>query len=193
MKMNRRNALLGIGAIATGGGALFGSGAFSQVNADRNVTIDLNADKTAGTNVELVANSSSSIANNSSGNNTNQLGVAASNLNVDATTEFDAVFDITQNSGGSRLFSVSNVSFNKGTVTLFADSSLNSNDIGGDIGDLNSKYVTLSDGAKLTVGLKVEASDTTTGSETNQITVEVVDEESDFTHSPGDSGYTETN
>jgi len=47
MKMNRRNALIGLGAIATGGGALFGSGAFTSVEADRTVSVDTAGDGSA--------------------------------------------------------------------------------------------------------------------------------------------------
>jgi len=47
MGMNRRNVLIGLGAVATTGGAVFGSGAFSQVEADRAVSVDTAGDGAA--------------------------------------------------------------------------------------------------------------------------------------------------
>lgn len=44
MDMNRRNVLLGLGTAAAGSGAVFGSGAFSQVQADRDILIEIDSD-----------------------------------------------------------------------------------------------------------------------------------------------------
>ena len=44
MAMNRRNVLVGLGAVAVGGGAAFGSGAFSQVSAARTVSVSTEGD-----------------------------------------------------------------------------------------------------------------------------------------------------
>ena len=43
-KMNRRNVLLGLGTAAAGSGIVFGSGAFTQLEADRTVDIDVEED-----------------------------------------------------------------------------------------------------------------------------------------------------
>ena len=43
-KMNRRNVLLGLGTAAAGSGIVFGSGAFTQVEADRDLTIGVDND-----------------------------------------------------------------------------------------------------------------------------------------------------
>ena len=42
--MNRRNVLLGLGTAAAGSGIVFGSGAFTQLEADRDVTIGVEGD-----------------------------------------------------------------------------------------------------------------------------------------------------
>ena len=42
--MNRRNVLLGLGTAAAGSGIVFGSGAFTQVEADRDLTIGVDND-----------------------------------------------------------------------------------------------------------------------------------------------------
>ena len=44
MGMNRRNVLIGLGAITVGGGAALGSGAFSQVSAARTVSLQTAGD-----------------------------------------------------------------------------------------------------------------------------------------------------
>ena len=45
--MNRRNVLLGLGATAAGSGIVFGSGAFTQVQAEREVSIGVDSDSEA--------------------------------------------------------------------------------------------------------------------------------------------------
>lgn len=47
MDMNRRNVLIGVGAAAVGSGIVFGSGAFTQVSADRDITIQVDDDSQA--------------------------------------------------------------------------------------------------------------------------------------------------
>ncbi len=47
MNLNRRNVLVGLGTMTIGGGAAFGSGAFSQVEAERSVTVDVAEDADA--------------------------------------------------------------------------------------------------------------------------------------------------
>ena len=48
MKMNRRNVLAGLGGLAVGGGALLGSGAFSSVEATRDVEVNVLTDTDIG-------------------------------------------------------------------------------------------------------------------------------------------------
>ncbi|MCU4743882.1 hypothetical protein [Natronoglomus mannanivorans] len=47
MKMNRRNVLLGLGTVVAGGGAALGTGAFSSVEANRTVSIQVAEDDSA--------------------------------------------------------------------------------------------------------------------------------------------------
>ena len=102
MKMNRRNALLGIGAIATGGGALFGSGAFSQVDADRTVNITTTGDGSANLQLEVDPNSSHANLTDSSGtsdgtNSQDTIQIDATNINDDAQTTYNGALRITNN------------------------------------------------------------------------------------------------
>jgi len=63
--MNRRNVLIGLTAAATGSSVVFGSGAFTQVEAERNITIRVSEDSSAllkldaGSNVASVYNDGS--------------------------------------------------------------------------------------------------------------------------------------
>jgi hypothetical protein len=63
--MNRRNVLIGLTAAATGSSVVFGSGAFTQVQADRSLTIGVSEDDSAllaldaGDNVASVYNDDS--------------------------------------------------------------------------------------------------------------------------------------
>ena len=52
MRMNRRNVLLGLGAIVAGGGATLGTGAFSSVSAQRSATIQTAGDASAFLGIE---------------------------------------------------------------------------------------------------------------------------------------------
>jgi len=47
MKSNRRSVLIGLGALTVGGGAVFGTGAFSSVEAEREVTVETTGDASA--------------------------------------------------------------------------------------------------------------------------------------------------
>jgi len=52
MGMNRRNVLTGLGGLAIGGGALFGSGAFTSVEAARDVEVNVIVDNEIGDSAE---------------------------------------------------------------------------------------------------------------------------------------------
>lgn len=171
MKMNRRNALLGLGAIATGGGALFGSGAFSQVSATRDVTIGVQSDDASTTNLQLVANGSGP-ANNSSNGNGNELGINASNINTDASTKYDSVFDVTNNGGGTRYIEI-DASAISGTVelTFYLDDDLYgslSNDVVLTANDgTPSQYITMGDASTAFIGMEIVTADGDAGTTLN--------------------------
>lgn len=93
MKMNRRNALLGIGAIATGGGALFGSGAFSQVEADRTVDVSLADDSSANLALKN-GTGATSIIGSTTADGQSTIEFSESNLNADAKTTWNAALEV---------------------------------------------------------------------------------------------------
>jgi len=53
VKLNRRNALLALGTIAAGSGTALATGAFSSVNADRTVTVNVASDAEAVLSLEV--------------------------------------------------------------------------------------------------------------------------------------------
>lgn len=190
MKLNRRNALIGLGAIATGGGALFGSGAFSTVEANREVQIGVTGDSSA--NLGLAANNTD-IANDSGGGANNQVAINGNAFNPDATTEYDDAFDVTNNASNEIYLAIESPTVSNGTATFYVDSG--SNDTIADVADLSADYVAIAAGADLTVGLSFNADDTAASTSNDTVTIEAVDEDATgafSTLSPTAKGGTES-
>jgi hypothetical protein len=99
--MKRRTMLIGLGSVIAGGGAVLGTGAFTQVQADRSVSVNVAEDSTALVGIEV---------NDRYGGQTDD-GVAEfdlqSNLfedtgfNPDGTTILYSALAITNNRGNS--------------------------------------------------------------------------------------------
>lgn len=87
MSMNRRNVLLGLGTAAVGSGAMFGSGAFTTFEAERNFNITVANDDTAL--VGLDANDDLDVVTNegSTGGGENELDVDLQDVNKGSTLE----------------------------------------------------------------------------------------------------------
>lgn len=117
--MKRRKFLIGIGATATSGGAVMGSGAFSQTEADRSINVDIGTDSTAYMQFLTAAEEGSSAVFNQSTDNhwdnqsfvttdssgliqfnfTSSQGTAdGQGLNDNAVTSFDNLFVINNES-----------------------------------------------------------------------------------------------
>lgn len=79
MRLNRRNVLIGIGTVAVGSGAALGSGAFTQVSAERTMSVDVAGDANAF--LALTANAATGAVTNSGGPSSNE-------LQVDLSTSF---------------------------------------------------------------------------------------------------------
>lgn len=162
MKLTRRNALIGLGAIAAGGGALFGSGAFSQVEADRTMTVSFSGDSSA----ELTLNDTSTYATTTTGTNgQNVLELQFSNLNDDAVSTFSGVFEITNNDsqGNSHDVYIKNAGDVDGTKIDFQDS-------GGTSIVGSGQAQTLTSGGTISVQVVIDSTNTISSS----VTVSVV-------------------
>ena len=96
MPTNRRNVLIGLGASATAVGGIFGSGAFTSVEAERTVTLDTAGDGSGlvtfdGSNEEIIQNESVGAGSN------DVIKFNQSALNEEAETTYSSVLTVTNN------------------------------------------------------------------------------------------------
>ena len=96
MPTNRRNVLIGLGASATAVGGIFGSGAFTSVEAERTVTLDTAGDGSGlvtfdGSNEEIIQNESVGAGSN------DVIKFNQSALNEEAETTYSNVLTVTNN------------------------------------------------------------------------------------------------
>lgn len=94
--MKRRNALVGLGMLATGGGVISGTGAFSSVTAERGMEVTTSSDANANLGLEPLDTPNGKEYADSSGDT---LSITAHDINLDAITKIDRVFRITNNGG----------------------------------------------------------------------------------------------
>ncbi|QLK24319.1 hypothetical protein HYG81_08995 [Natrinema zhouii] len=105
MRMNRRNVLVGLGTIVAGGGAALGTGAFSNVEAERDATINVANDSNAFLGLAPVTTGDRNSSNPYVSENSdgiiefyfNGVGGDASGLNNDAVSKFDNVLEVSNN------------------------------------------------------------------------------------------------
>lgn len=116
MQLNRRNTLIGLGALAVGGGALFSTGAFTTVEAQRDVNVEVAGDASAflGLHDEDTEGTAYSDASTITDGTLelifdSDFGTGdGTGLNLDATTTFDPLFRVINNGEESvdvRIFS----------------------------------------------------------------------------------------
>jgi len=134
MRMNRRNVLVGLGTIVAGGGAALGTGAFSQVEADRTAAISVADDADAFLGLEvhedrIDGDTSDPVGNYVSYEETDGQNVIqfhfdgsgntdSTGLNVDAVTQFDNLITITNDSTNEVDVTITPVDTNGDEVTL---------------------------------------------------------------------------
>ncbi|RDZ44981.1 hypothetical protein C5B91_08420 [Haloferax sp. Atlit-10N] len=179
MAINRRNILIGLGALVGGGGALVGTGAFTTVSAAREVSVS-----TAGDGSAFLQLGSSSPYVDDDTDGTLRLTLDAdgqgsgedAGFNENAVTTLTDVFTITNNSAeannsvqvglGSSSTAVPETSDLKGSVTLTVGSSDSSEDVDVtfSVGSLDSPNTpTLDPGESVTVDVKVDTTVSSTG------------------------------
>lgn len=97
MKLTRRNALIGLGSLVAGSGALVGTGAFSSVEADRTVSINTAGD--AGGFLTLTGDDEYVTNNTTDDQLTFDLGQVSSTnaFNDEAKTVVEGVVTVTNN------------------------------------------------------------------------------------------------
>ena len=132
--MNRRNVLIGLGAITAGGGAVLGSGAFSQVEANRTVEISTAGDSGAllALSLDTSYNGISDESGTDSGtNNEDTIQINLNQINDDAVTTFENALTIENNGNNSVDLSI-DASSAAGISFTLNDQSIAANDDGGD-------------------------------------------------------------
>ena len=112
--MNRRNVLIGLGAVAAGGGAVLGTGAFSQVSAARTVSVSTEGD--ASGFLGLNGDEKYVTDDSSDGALTIDLGKATSDegFNQEARTVVEGIVTATNNAAEEKSI---DVGFDNGTDT----------------------------------------------------------------------------
>ncbi|MFC7072310.1 hypothetical protein ACFQJ7_05405 [Halovenus rubra] len=118
--MKRRKFLIGAGALAAGGATALGTGAFSRVEAERTVSIDVETDSNAYLGLSKLSNSSNSqqFAEVSDGKlsvNIGDSGNGGSGVNPDSTTYFDDMFQLSNNGVAEANISYSFPTYNSGS------------------------------------------------------------------------------
>ncbi|WP_254762199.1 hypothetical protein [Natrinema marinum] len=92
--MNRRNVLFVLGTTILLGGMLIASGAFSQVEATRDVTVETTGDANAALGLELNDTVTDSYVQNGSGD---AIQIQFQDLNENSTIYYDGLLNITNN------------------------------------------------------------------------------------------------
>lgn len=98
--MERRNFVIGLGGIAASAGLIAGSGAFSQISADRNMTVTVADDADAYMSLAL-GDGSGPYATTNGGNVELDFGAVTGNatgVNDNAISSFDSVIEVGNNS-----------------------------------------------------------------------------------------------
>jgi hypothetical protein len=179
--MNRRRFIGGLGAVLGGGGALIGTGAFSSVEADRDVTVQVAQEDQAY--LSLIASSSANGAfssNQSSAGNQLMLDFddaimsyqdSGEGVGKSSQYEFDDVFRV-RNRGTQTIYvNLDDVSTHGGDTTVqfyVRDGSGNRQSISSTGGSPLEVQV----GTQESVGVYIETTDPTTGDSGGTVTVE---------------------
>ena len=94
MRLSRRKMLMGLGGVAAGGGALVGTGAFTTVQAARTVEVETAGDGDAFLRLEPTSDPN---GQEYASINSGLLEVTIPDVNLNAATRIDNVFQVTNN------------------------------------------------------------------------------------------------
>jgi len=149
MAMNRRNVLIGLGTVAAGGGAALGTGAFSSVEANREVSVTLAGDSAALLGLQVNDGNFNGLndGGTSGTNGETTIDIDLSSINDDAVTTFSNALTI-DNGGASSVSlsfntdNLSGITFTPASSTLDGDDGASS---GTDETDVDIKVDTTED------------------------------------------------
>jgi len=150
MAMNRRNVLVLLAAIVIGGGLAVGTGAFSQVEADRSVNVDVSGDSSALLKISE-GTSSGLVQTTGAGDSVNIIKFKETQLNDNATTTYNAALDIENNGNSDFDFYVED----SGTGVIdFVHNSSDTTVVG------STESVAVTQGGNVTIDIKITTSKT---------------------------------
>ena len=161
MTMNRRNVLIGLGAVAAGGGAALGTGAFSQVQADRTVNVGVSNDAGALLQISEGAGASGVVGleSDSGDGNASIITFDEQNLNADAITTYENALEVAND--GEETGATLKVSSSESTI----DTSVMTFEIGGtDITD-NAKTISDDPSSPTSVDISIDLTGTNSTSD----------------------------
>lgn len=92
MQLTRLNVLVVLGVVTIAGGAMFGTGAFTTVEADRTVDLDSSGDSAA---LVQFQDNGSQLVDLEGGDDNDLFRIQEQNLNKNATTTADYAFNVT--------------------------------------------------------------------------------------------------
>lgn len=138
----RRSVLIGTAGLIAGSGAIFGTGAFTSVEADRTVTVQTAGDNSAALALETINDSPNSTGDDSYVTlSDGTLSIEIPNVNLEAVTHINRLFRITNN--GTQ------------DVVVYIEEVINNRNQGNDNGnaiDFNAKTDQFEDGDDATAG-----------------------------------------
>ncbi|AGB30265.1 hypothetical protein Natpe_0333 [Natrinema pellirubrum DSM 15624] len=161
--MNRRNVLLGLGTIVAGGGAALGSGAFSQAEAQRSVSVSLEGDSSGLLRPTVNDGDYEGVDSNTTTESDNgSVSITQINfvgINDESVFAFDDVLTIgLQDESGNEVsgtFDIS-ISTDSGSVAVYRDS-FPTDGSRGDVTDAELGTISASDSGSATDGSSVSA------------------------------------
>jgi hypothetical protein len=175
--MNRRQLLAGLGAAAAGGGAALGTGAFTSVEAQRSVTVNVADEDQAYLGIDEVDGTTYPNATFATQNTKNEISLdfndntetndGSEGVGLDSDYEFDNVFEI-ENQGTQEVeVSIDTIEPTSGVTVKFYDGTDASTSLDSDNGSPKS----LGTGISTRIGVKIEVDEPSTGSYSADTTV----------------------
>ena len=153
--MQRRKFVIGMGALASGGAAAIGTGAFTSVSANRDIAVEVADDSSAYLRLEGTGGANSEYVTDDGNGGTLSIDLSPSNatsaggegVNPNAVTEIDNLFDVENQGTQDVTVSIDKSGDNPGAVSFETDA-----------GSLEDG-IDLGTGESATVGLVVDTTD----------------------------------
>ena len=165
--MQRRKFIIGTGALAAGGAAALGTGAFTSVEADRNVEVNVTDDASAYLGLEAADHPNGDELVDDDGD-TVEVEITETNadgqgqgLNPNATTTIDNLVQVTNQGtqdGVGIWVDVDLGDIGDGDFTVYAQDSVDDDERLGD-GDLEAEAIPIDTGESLVVGVEIDSAD----------------------------------